>query len=53
MLFRSDQLWLWMLASAMATIVGVQLIVAWIVMRVLDELSQRETKQVSDMQGDR
>ncbi len=48
-----DQLWLWMLASAMATIVGVQLIVAWIVMRVLDELSQRETKQVSDMQGDR
>lgn len=48
-----DQLWLWMLASAMSTIVGVQLIVAWIVMRVLDELSAREAKQVLDMQGDR
>jgi hypothetical protein len=48
-----DQLWLWMLASAMTTIIGVQLIVAWIVMRILDELSKREALQVLDMRGDR
>lgn len=46
-----DQLWLWMLASAMSTIVGIQLIVAWIVMRVLEEVSIREVKQASDMLG--
>lgn len=49
--WRLDQLWLWMLASAMAMLIGVQLIVSWIVMRVLDEISQREAKQASDMQG--
>ncbi len=46
-----NQLWLWMLASAMATIIGVQLIVAWIIMRVLDEVSIREVRQAADMQG--
>jgi hypothetical protein len=48
-----DRLWLWMVASAMATLIGVQLIVSWIVMRVLDELSQREIKQAQDMQNSR
>ena len=51
--YTLDQLWLWMVASAMAALVGVQLIVAWIVMRVLDELSQREIMQAKDMQGNR
>jgi glycosyltransferase involved in cell wall biosynthesis len=46
-----NQLWLWMLAGAMSIIIGVQLIVAWIVMRVLEEVSEREVKQASDMQG--
>lgn len=46
-----DQLWLWMLASAMSTIIGIQLIVAWVVMRVLEEVSIREVKQASDMLG--
>jgi hypothetical protein len=46
-----NQLWLWMLASAMSTIVGIQLIVSWIVMRVLEEVSIREVKQASDMLG--
>jgi glycosyltransferase involved in cell wall biosynthesis len=46
-----NQLWLWMLASAMSTIIGIQLIVAWIVMRVLDEVSVREVKQASDLLG--
>jgi len=39
-----------LVASAMAALVGVQLIVAWIVMRILDELSQREIMQAKDMQ---
>ena len=46
-----DQLWLWMLTSAMSTIIGIQLIVSWIVMRVLEEVSIREVRQASDMLG--
>ena len=48
-----DRLWLWMLASAMATLIGMQLIVAWIIMRVLEEVSRREIMQAMDMQGNR
>jgi glycosyltransferase involved in cell wall biosynthesis len=47
--YASDRLWLWLVASAMATLVGVQLFVAWIIMRVLEELSQREILQAQDM----
>ncbi len=46
-----EQMWLWMIASAMAALIGVQLIVARIIMNVLDDLSQRQIKQVQDMQG--
>jgi len=46
-----EQMWLWMIASAMATLIGVQLIVARVVMRVLFDLSQREVKQGQDLQG--
>jgi hypothetical protein len=46
-----EQMWLWMIASAMAILIGVQLIVARVIMNVLDDLSQREIKQVLDMQG--
>jgi glycosyltransferase involved in cell wall biosynthesis len=46
-----EQMWLWMIASAMATLVGVQLIVARVIMNVLGDLSQREIKQEQDMQG--
>jgi hypothetical protein len=46
-----EQLWLWMVASAMATLIGVQLIVARVIMNVLADLSQREIKQEQDMQG--
>jgi glycosyltransferase involved in cell wall biosynthesis len=46
-----EQMWLWMIASAMATLVGVQLIVARVIMNVLADLSQREIKQEQDMQG--
>jgi hypothetical protein len=46
-----EQMWLWMIASAMATLIGVQLIVARVVMNVLFDLSQREVKQGQDLQG--
>jgi len=37
-----DRLWLYFLGSAMFILVGVQLIIYWILMRVLEELSQRD-----------
>lgn len=46
-----EQMWLWMIASAMMTLIGVQLMVAHVIMNVLDDLSQREIKQEQDMQG--
>jgi hypothetical protein len=37
-----DRLWLYLLGSAMTILVGVQLVIYWILLRVLNELSQRE-----------
>lgn len=37
------RLWLYMLASAMLTLTGIQLLIYWIQFRVLDELNQRES----------
>ncbi|MEX2030656.1 MAG: glycosyltransferase family 2 protein [Anaerolineales bacterium] len=37
-----ERLWLYLLGSAMFLLVGVQLVISWIVLRVLAELSQRE-----------
>jgi len=45
------RLWLWLLAGAMLTLIGVQLFIAWIVMRVLEELSQREVMVEMDLQA--
>jgi hypothetical protein len=36
------RLWLYLLVSAMLVLIGVQLMIYWILLRVLDELSQRE-----------
>lgn len=36
------RLWLYLLGSAMLFLIGVQLMIYWILLRVLDELSQRE-----------
>jgi glycosyltransferase involved in cell wall biosynthesis len=36
------RLWLYLLGGAMLTLIGVQLIIYWVLLRVLDELSQRE-----------
>ena len=43
------RLWLYLLGSAMFILVGVQLIIYWILMRVLEELSQREEMTKKDM----
>ncbi|MFZ5917158.1 MAG: glycosyltransferase family 2 protein [Chloroflexota bacterium] len=45
------RLWFWMVASAMATIVGLQLLISWFVMQVLAELSQREARVEGDLNG--
>jgi glycosyltransferase involved in cell wall biosynthesis len=37
-----SRLWLYLLGSALLTLVGVQLIIYWILVRILDELSRRE-----------
>ncbi|MGC8781366.1 MAG: glycosyltransferase family 2 protein, partial [Anaerolineae bacterium] len=36
------RLWFWQLGAAMSAIVGVQLVIGWFIMRVLEELSRRE-----------
>lgn len=43
------RLWLYMLGSAMFILIGVQLMIYWILLRVLDELSQREMMVEKDM----
>jgi hypothetical protein len=43
------RLWLYLLGSAMFIILGLQLIVFWVVMRVLEELSQRESLSQLDL----
>jgi hypothetical protein len=43
------RLWLYLLGSAMLVLVGVQLVIYWILLRVLDELSQRDALTQKDM----
>jgi hypothetical protein len=45
------RVWLYLLGSAMLTLVGLQLIVNWVLLRVLDELSQREALIEKDLQA--
>lgn len=44
-----NRLWLYLMGSAMFILVGVQLILYWILMRVLEELSQREALMKKDL----
>lgn len=44
-----ERLWFYMLSSAVVFLVGVQLFVYWLLLRILDELSQREVRTKSDM----
>ena len=44
-----NRLWLYLLGSALFILIGVQLIIYWILMRVLEELSQREELTRKDL----
>ena len=46
-----SRLWLYLLGSAMLMLVGLQLMISWIVMRVLEGLQQREMLVVADLNG--
>jgi glycosyltransferase involved in cell wall biosynthesis len=43
------RLWFYMLASAMMLLVGMELVIYWILLRVLDELSRRDVEAQSDL----
>ncbi|HVN53385.1 MAG TPA: glycosyltransferase family 2 protein [Anaerolineaceae bacterium] len=45
-----NRLWLYMLGSAMMILMGIQLVISWVVMRVLEDLSQRDHLIHRDMQ---
>jgi glycosyltransferase involved in cell wall biosynthesis len=44
-----ERLWLYLLGSAMMILVGVQLVIYWILLRVLEELGQREALTKKDL----
>jgi len=46
-----SRVWLYLLVSAMMMLVGVQLMIYWLLMRVLVELSQREDLAKKDLNG--
>jgi Glycosyl transferase family 2 len=46
------RLWLWQLLGAMSILVGVQLVIGWFIMRVLEELSQRQQRVDGDMRSE-
>ncbi|NLG50892.1 MAG: glycosyltransferase family 2 protein [Chloroflexi bacterium] len=45
-----ERLWLYLLAGVMLILVGVQLILFWVITRVLQELAQRETLAQADLE---
>ena len=46
-----ERLWLYLLGAAMLVLVGLQLIVFWVIIDVLGELSQREVHVAQDLEG--
>jgi Glycosyl transferase family 2 len=45
------RLWLWLLGSALLVLVGLQLVISWLLMRVLETLSEREVRVREEMSG--
>jgi glycosyltransferase involved in cell wall biosynthesis len=43
------RLWLWLVASSLLILVGLQLVLSWILMRVLEALSQRDTTNAAEV----
>ncbi len=46
-----ERLWFWLLAAAMAILVGLQFSLFWLIIQVLGELSSREIQVVQDLEG--
>ena len=46
-----ERLWLYLLGAAMLVLVGLQLLVFWVIIDVLGELSQRDTNVELDLEG--
>jgi hypothetical protein len=46
-----SRLWLYLVGSAMLVLVGLQLVISWVLMRVLEGLNQREMLVLADMRG--
>jgi hypothetical protein len=44
------RLWFWLLVSALLGVVGVQLMISWVLMRVLEKLSEREIRINREME---
>jgi hypothetical protein len=44
-----ERLWLYLLAGTMLVLLGTQLVVFWVIVRVLEELSQREALVQADL----
>jgi hypothetical protein len=45
------RVWLWLLVSALLVLMGLQLTISWVLMRVLETLSQREARIDEEMRG--
>jgi glycosyltransferase involved in cell wall biosynthesis len=45
------RLWLYLLGSSLLVLMGLQLMISWLVMRVLEDLSEREIKTRWDLEG--
>lgn len=50
--WQITRLWFYLLGSAMMILVGLQLIISWVVQRVLEELNQREFLAARDLNGE-
>lgn len=46
-----ERLWLYLLAGSMTTLLGIQLFTFWVIVQVLNELSQREIQIQSDLEA--
>jgi glycosyltransferase involved in cell wall biosynthesis len=46
-----ERLWLYLLAGSMTTLLGFQLFIFWVIVQVLNELSQREIQIQSDLEA--
>jgi glycosyltransferase involved in cell wall biosynthesis len=49
--FPIERLWLYLLASSMMILLGLQLFIFWVIVQVLDELSQRQALIQNDLEA--